>query len=133
MRVLGLTLVWVCSSAGAQSALPAIAPASATPSALVAAGFRVMNAQSQGNCVSCHALPGQTGLQSSFGPTLVGVGARYSTELLRQWVTDARTLKPNTLMPPFGTTQGSVQAVRAAPILNAEEIEQVVAALQTLR
>ena len=92
-----------------------------------------MNAQSQGNCFACHALPGQAGLQSSFGPTLLGVGARYNAELLRQWVTDARTLKPNTLMPPFGTTQGSVQAVRAAPILSAEEIEQVVAALQTLR
>jgi L-cysteine S-thiosulfotransferase len=96
-------------------------------------GFRIMNAGNMGNCIACHALPGQTGLVSTFGPALDKVASRYSPEELRQWVSDARKIKPNTLMPPFGTTQGTNNAVRAQSILNDEQIAHVVAALLTLK
>jgi sulfur-oxidizing protein SoxX len=96
-------------------------------------GLRAITDRSQGNCLACHTVPGQTGLLSNFGPSLAGVGARYSADQLRQWVMDARVLKPDTLMPPFGTTAGTHLAVQARALLSAEQIEQVVAALQTLR
>lgn len=96
-------------------------------------GFRIMNAGNAGNCIACHALPGQTGLVSTFGPALDKVATRYNPEELRHWVTDARKLKPNTLMPPFGTTQGTNASVRAQSILSDEQIAQVVAALLTLK
>lgn len=96
-------------------------------------GFRIMNAGNAGNCIACHALPGQTGLVSTFGPTLDKVASRYSSEELRQWVSDARKIKPNTLMPPFGTTQGTNASVRAQSILSEEQIDHVVAALLTLK
>ncbi len=96
-------------------------------------GFRIMNAGNAGNCIACHALPGQTGLVSTFGPTLDKVASRYSPEELRQWVSDARKIKPNTLMPPFGTTQGTNASVRAQSILSEEQIDHVVAALLTLK
>ncbi len=99
----------------------------------VSRGLRLMSDPSGGNCIACHALPGQTGVLSSFGPALAGVGSRYSAEQLRQWVSDARVIKPNTLMPPFGTTQGARKATAARPILEGAEIDKVVAALQTLR
>jgi hypothetical protein len=61
------------------------------------------------------------------------VGERYDVATLRQWVTDARKIKPDTLMPPFGTTQGTREAIRAQSMLSEEQIERVVAALQSLR
>ena len=96
-------------------------------------GFRLMASVSGGNCVACHALPEQKGTISTFAPSLAHVGKRYTTEELRQWVTDARQIKPDTLMPPFGTTAGTHRAVVSQSILSAEDIANVVAALQTLR
>ena len=96
-------------------------------------GFRLMAVGAAGNCVACHALPGLTGVASTFGPALNKVGTRYSADELRQWVTDARVIKPDTLMPPFGTTQGTNQPIQARPLMSFEDIGHVVAALQTLR
>ena len=96
-------------------------------------GFKIMAAMGAGNCLACHNLPRQTGTASTLGPSLNQVGTRYNTNELRQWVTDARQIKPDTLMPPFGTTNGTTAPNQAKPILNAEEIAHVVAALQTLR
>lgn len=92
-----------------------------------------MNSGNLGNCIACHALPGQTGILSTFGPSLEKVATRYGFDELRQWVTDARKVKPDTLMPPFGTTQGTNAPLRAQSILSDEQILHVVAALQTLK
>lgn len=100
---------------------------------LAAMGFRVMSDRASGNCIACHALPGQSGVLSSLGPVLDKVGTRYTAAELRQWVSDARLIKPDTLMPPFGSTQGLNQPNPAQAILTPEQITQVVAALQTLR
>ena len=92
-----------------------------------------MNAGNSGNCIACHTLPGQTGIASTFGPSLEKVAGRYSADALRQWVNDARKIKPHTLMPPFGTTQGTNSSMRAESILSDEQIGHVVAALLTLK
>jgi L-cysteine S-thiosulfotransferase len=109
----------------------------AAPSALAQGsaeqGFRVMAAGGIGNCVVCHSMPGASGPASNFAPSLHQVGTRYNAQQLRQWVTDARLIKPATLMPPFGTTQGTNSPMLAQPVLSAEDINHVVAALQTLR
>ena len=105
----------------------------ATAQSLPEQGFRIINTGNTGNCIACHALPGQTGLVSTFGPALHAVASRYNPQELRQWVTDARKIKPDTLMPPFGTTQGTNAAVRAQSILSEEQIAHVVAALLTLK
>lgn len=116
-----------------------LATAAVAQDAAVRAGFALMNDAQQANCAGCHRWPapaGQAVLQgptSSFGPDLAGVGRRYGAEQLRQWVTDARVLRPDTLMPPFGTVQGLNRPQPARPVLSAEQIAQVVAALQSLR
>ena len=46
---------------------------------------------------------------------------------------DARKLSSNTLMPPFGTLEGTTQANPERPMLSADEIDKVTAALATLR
>jgi sulfur-oxidizing protein SoxX len=105
-------------------------------------GFRIMANRQQGNCITCHQISalreskfidGATGKHGDFGPSLDGVSTRYTTAQLRQWVLDARKLKPNTLMPPFGTLEGTSQASPPRPMLSAEEIDQVTAALASLR
>ena len=105
------------------------APAQGTPEQ----GFRLMAVGSAGNCLACHAWAGQPGIASNFGPALDKVGTRYSAAELRQWVTDGRVFKPATLMPPFGTTQGTNLPIVSQPLLSFEDIGHVVAALQTLR
>lgn len=91
----------------------------------VTSGWRILLEQRLGNCVACHSIPNEqgkkTGVQSTFAPALDGVASRYNPEMLRQWVVDARKVKPDTLMPPFGL------------ILSPEQIRDALAALQTLR
>jgi L-cysteine S-thiosulfotransferase len=88
-------------------------------------GWRILLNQRLGNCAACHSIPNEaglkTGIQSTFGPQLDKVATRYDAPTLRQWVVDARKINPNTLMPPFGT------------ILSAQQIDDVLAALQSLR
>ena len=120
-------LAWVCAVYGLQASSGALAQSSAEQ------GFRLMAAGSAGNCVVCHSMSGANGPASTFAPALHQVGARYSAQELRQWVADARLIKPATLMPPFGTTQGTNSPMLAQPLLSFEDIGHVVAALQTLR
>jgi L-cysteine S-thiosulfotransferase len=98
-------------------------------------GFRIMFDQRGGNCAACHsiadALGKKSGTQSTFAPPLDGVASRYSKAQLVQWVTDARQLKPQTLMPPFGVDLNSSTA--KGRLLTDSQIADVVAALETLR
>ena len=96
-------------------------------------GWRIMTERSLGNCIACHALPGQTGVLSTLGPSLQGVGARYSADQLQQWVVDARQIHPNTLMPPFGSASGLNRVSIKEPLLNSEQIRLVVATLAQWR
>ena len=105
-------------------------------------GLRIMANRQQGNCVTCHqisvlrdgqGIDGATGRQGDFGPSLDGVASRYSLTQLRQWVMDARKMNPQTLMPPFGTLEGTTQAHPSRPMLSSEQIDNVTAALATLR
>jgi sulfur-oxidizing protein SoxX len=120
-----LGAMWIPGSAGAQPVAPT------EPS--LDPGLRIINSLALGNCGSCHALPGQTGVRSSFGPSLEGVGSRWGREALRQWVTDPRVMRPQTLMPAFGTLDGLTRAWPNQPILTPEQIDSVVNTLQTWR
>lgn len=98
-------------------------------------GFAIMLDQRLGNCVACHSIPNITGqkagIQSTFAPPLDGVSIRYDNAQLRQWVLDARAIKPNTLMPPFGVNLNTATA--QGRLLTDAQIADVVAALETLR
>jgi sulfur-oxidizing protein SoxX len=64
------------------------------------------------------------------------VGARRSAGQLRLQLVDARKLNPNTVMPPYFVTDGMTrteQARQGQPILSAQQIEDVVSFLSTLR
>lgn len=88
-------------------------------------------------CLLCHAGPfASPHLQGTIGPPLDGVGSRLSPEEIRLRLIDARTLNPDTVMPPYYVTEGLNRTGRAwqdKPILTAQQIEDVVAFLATLR
>lgn len=98
-------------------------------------GLAIMFDQRLGNCVACHSIPNlagqKTGIQSTFAPPLDGVSIRYNQAQLLQWVVDARAIKPNTLMPPFGVNLNTATA--QGKLLTDAQIADVVAALETLR
>ena len=95
----------------------------------------VINRQS--TCLLCHTGPfPEEKFQGNLSPDLGGTGKRWSEGQLRLRVVDARRLNPATIMPPFHATEGlnRVGATwRGKPILSAEQIEDVVAYLATLR
>jgi len=96
----------------------------------------VLNRQ-VGLCLLCHSGPFPTvRFQGTLAPDLAGVGSRWSDGQLRLRVVDASRLNPQTIMPPYYRTEGLNRVAperRGKPILTAEQIEDVVAYLRTLR
>jgi L-cysteine S-thiosulfotransferase len=96
----------------------------------------VLNRQ-VGLCLLCHSgpYPGEK-FQGTLAPDLKGTGSRWSEGELRLRIVDASRLYPDTIMPPYYRVDGLVRVAPAfsgKPILTAEQIEDVVAYLVTLR
>lgn len=103
-------------------------------------GEQLMQQRHKSLCVLCHSGPfAEPHLQGTIAPSLAGVGARLTAGQLRLRIVDMKRLNPQSIMPTYyGTLANSSEARVAAgwrgkPILTAEEIEDVVAYLQTLR
>jgi len=59
----------------------------------------------KGNCVACHAMPGEKKAEAAgnIGTPLVDMKSRYPDRAkLRAQIWDATVANPETLMPPFG-------------------------------
>lgn len=93
--------------------------------------------RSKGNCLICHRVPVAGELfPGDIGPDLEGVGRRLSAGQLRLRLVDQALIAPDTLMPPYYRLDGLRRVgaqFRGAPVLTGQEIEDVVAWLQTLR
>lgn len=113
-------------------------PAPLTPAPGDPARGRVIVASRQrGLCLLCHSGPfPEERFQGDLAPSLAGVGSRLSEGQLRLRLVDSRKLDPETIMPSYYRTDGLNRvgaAWRDKPVLSAEEIEDVVAFLATLR
>jgi sulfur-oxidizing protein SoxX len=90
-----------------------------------------------GLCLLCHSGPfPEERFQGTLAPDLAGTGARWSEGQLRLRIVDAGRLNPDTIMPPYYRIEGFVRvapAFQGKPLLTAEQIEDVVAYLATLR
>ncbi|MFL6831568.1 MAG: sulfur oxidation c-type cytochrome SoxX [Xanthobacteraceae bacterium] len=90
-----------------------------------------------GLCLLCHSGPfPEEKFQGTLAPDLKGTGARWSEGQLRLRIVDASHLNPNTIMPPYYRVEGLTRvapAFQGKPVLTAEQIEDVVAYLATLR
>ena len=70
------------------------------------------------------------------GPDLTGIAGRYSEGEIRLRVVDSKTLNPATIMPAFYRVEGLHRVAKnfaGKPILTAEQVEDVVAYLMTLK
>jgi sulfur-oxidizing protein SoxX len=100
-------------------------------------GREIVANRQLGLCLLCHTAPvGDARFQGSLAPDLAGAGQRWSIGQLRLRIADSRRLNPETLMPAYHSTEGlqRVAPARASsPILTAQQVEDVVAFLATLR
>jgi len=100
-------------------------------------GRALVASRTQGLCLLCHAAPlPDERFQGNLAPDLAGVGGRYTAGQLRLRVVDARRVNPASLMPPFHGVPGAARVGAAwagKPILSAQQVEDVVAWLATLR
>ncbi|HKE39152.1 MAG TPA: sulfur oxidation c-type cytochrome SoxX [Casimicrobiaceae bacterium] len=100
-------------------------------------GRALIVARESANCVLCHVLPDPALTHAGdLGPALNGIGGRLTVPQLRLRVVDMRRVEARTIMPSYYRTDGLTavaEPYRGKPILNAQEVEDVVAYLSTLR
>jgi sulfur-oxidizing protein SoxX len=114
----------------------------AIPEPLAAAGDAARGRQlaldrNGGACVLCHALPETSArFMGTVGPALDDVGRRYTAGQLRLRIVDGTLLNADAVMPAYYRSEGLHQVAtpyRGRTILTAQQVEDVVAYLGTLR
>lgn len=108
------------------------------------AGKEIMVARGKGNCIACHQVTAleEFPFHGEVGPTLDGIAERRDAAELRGIVANAKMTYDGTIMPAFYKVSGFTRPGDAftgnaadgplSPLLTAQEIEDVVAYLQTL-
>ena len=102
-------------------------------------GLKLVLDFDKGDCVICHKMPIAGQPPDAFGdigPDLTGIGSLLTVPQLRQRIVDPKALDPDTLMPAFYETQGLTRVdpkFAGKPVLTAQEVEDVVAYLATLK
>jgi L-cysteine S-thiosulfotransferase len=100
-------------------------------------GMTIVTNRQVGLCLLCHAGPyPKERFQGTMAPDLTGAGARWNEGQLRLRMVDAARINPDTIMPPYYRIDGLTRVApgfRGKTILSAEQIEDVVAYLMTLK
>ena len=89
-----------------------------------------------GNCLACHKMPIKEDLQGNVGPELNDVASRLKESEIRLRVVNPKILNPQTSMPAFYRVDGLYRVrkdLAGKPILTAQQIEDIVAYLLTLK
>ena len=135
-------LVALGGAADAQALRPYAVVGDAIPASLtgttgdVARG-RALVVERTSTCILCHSGPfPEQRFQGDVAPSLAGTGSRWSEGEIRLRLVDASRLNAATIMPSYYRIDGLNRVGRAwqsKPILSAEQIEDIVAYLVTLR
>jgi len=100
-------------------------------------GKAIVVSRQTGLCLLCHSAPlPEEKFQGTIGPNLKGAGSRNTEGQLRLRIVDSRIFNPDTIMPAYYRQDGLEKvapAFRGKTVLTAEQIEDVVAFLMTLR
>lgn len=100
-------------------------------------GRKVFASRKKGNCLACHAnadLSEQL-FHGEVGPPLDGVAGTYSVAELRGLLANSKNTFEGTIMPAFYRLDGfnrNMEKFDGKTILTAQEVEDVLAYLQTL-
>jgi sulfur-oxidizing protein SoxX len=143
VMLLAFCVVWLAAAAAQEPLRPVIVVGDAIPASLTGAtgdpgrGRAIVTNRQVGLCLLCHSGPfPEERLQGTMAPDLKGAGGRWSQGQLRLRIVDAARLKPDTIRPPYYRSDGLQRVApsfRGKPVLTAEQIEDVVAFLATLR
>lgn len=102
-----------------------------------ACGRAIVVNRSFGLCLLCHSGPfPEERFQGDLAPNLAGTGSRWSAGQLRLRLVDSHRINPDTIMPAYYKIDGLSRVApsfRGKTILSAEQIEDVVAFLASLR
>jgi L-cysteine S-thiosulfotransferase len=133
----------IAGSAWGQGAMPYTVVGDAIPNPLAdkpgdaGRGRAIVANRSVGLCLLCHTGPiAEERFQGTLAPSLAGAGGRWSVAQLRLRIVDGARLNPDTIMPPYYRTTGLRRVAKpfeGKTILTAEQIEDVVAYLATLK
>ena len=104
-------------------------------------GRLIVGSRQTGLCLLCHSGPlsadfPQPQLQGQLATDLHGAGVRGSEAQLRLRIVDSRLVNPDSLMPALHRSHGLQRVGRAwqgRPVLDAQQVEDVVAYLKTLQ
>lgn len=147
MRALATAALMIGGSSGGSFAEAGLRPytiaGDAIPASLTGAagdparGRAIVVNRQVGLCLLCHTGSfSEEKLQGTLAPDIAGAGSRWSTGQLRLRIVEASRLNPNTIMPSYYRVDGLTRVAPSfagKPILTAEQIEDVVAFLATLR
>ncbi|MBC8270400.1 MAG: sulfur oxidation c-type cytochrome SoxX [Rhodospirillaceae bacterium] len=100
------------------------------------AGKQTAIHRQKGNCLACHVMPvPEEQFHGEIGPDLSDVGSNYSEAELRLRLVDPKALNPDTIMPAFLKVPTSEvhKKFKGKTILSAQEVEDIVAYLMTLK
>jgi L-cysteine S-thiosulfotransferase len=100
-----------------------------------ARGRAIVGNRQVGLCLLCHSGPfPEERFQGNLAPDLRNAG-RLGEAQLRARLVDPARFNPQTIMPPYYRTEGTrvAPAYRGKPVLSAEQVEDVVAFLATLK
>ena len=102
-----------------------------------ARGRAIVASRQVGLCLLCHSGPfPEERFQGNLAPDLRGAGARWSEAQLRLRIVDSSRVNPASIMPAYYRSEGLTRVGKAwqgKPVLSAEQIEDVVAYLVTLK
>ena len=102
-----------------------------------ARGRAIVANRQVGLCLLCHSGPfPEERFQGNLAPDLTAVGARLSEGQIRQRIVDPTKVNPQSIMPAYYKSEGLVRvapAYRGKTVLTAEQIEDIVAYLLTLK
>ncbi len=102
-----------------------------------ARGRAIVASRQTGLCLLCHAGPfPEERFQGTLAPDLTAIVERRSAGELRARIVDARRFNPETIMPAYFRTDGLdrvASAFQGQTILNAQQVEDVVAFLLSLK
>ncbi len=138
-------MLWLgAGTAGGQDGLrPYTVVGDAIPASLTGSpgdperGGKIVANRQVGLCLLCHSGPfPQERFQGTMAPDLKGAGARSTEGQLRLRIVDGSRINPETIMPPYYRVDGLARVApnfRGKTILTAEQIEDVVSYLMTLK
>ena len=124
-------LLCACTTPSPRDGIATPFAASADP----AHGRDLFISREGGHCVLCHAAPG-IAPAGNVGPSLAGIGSRLAEAQIRLRIADITRVNANAAMPTFHRVAGMHRVAaqyEGKPVLDGQQVEDLVAYLSTLR